>query len=309
MTRALFTFGFVVVSVCANATTAAPPITAIAVSSDGGSIVIGSQAGVEVLNYPTLKHKRSLTTKLLHIHDLALSPDGKTLAVAGGIPAESGEVELFSWPDGKLLTRHNSHDDLILGVAWSHDSKQWASASLDQSVHHHGGKAYHLKGHSRGVRAVAFLGDSSHLVSAGIDNSLRVWELEEGKLRRTLDNHKAPIVDLALRPAHDGLPMIASASEDKTIRFWQPTIGRLVRFALLPSAPLAIAWTPDGTRLCASCRDGHVRVIDPDTVEIIADLPAIDGWAYSLAVLPDGNHIVVGGEGGQVKALSVHDDK
>jgi len=300
MLRNFLPTGLLMAWACVGTCTAAPPITAIAVAPDGNSVIVGSQTGVRILSFPELKLQRSLPTKLHHVHDLSFSPDGKTLAVAGGTPAETGEVELFDWSKGELRDRYEPHDDLIYGVAWSHDGRGWATASLDRSVHYEGKESRHLKGHSRGVRSVAFLGDADDLVSAGIDNSLRLWDLETGKLRRTLDNHKAAVVDLAVRPAHDGLPMIASAGEDQTIRFWQPTIGRMVRFANLPSAPLAIAWTADGNRLCASCRDGHFRIVDPDTVEMLADLEAVDGWAYCLAVTPDGKHALIGGERKQV---------
>ena len=36
--------------------------------------------------------------------------------------------------------------------------------------------------------------------------------------------------------------MVASASADRTIRIWQPTIGRLVRYVRLEAEPLSIAW-------------------------------------------------------------------
>ena len=78
--------------------------------------------------------------------------------------------------------------------------------------------------------------------------------------------------------------MVASAAGDRTIRFWQPTIGRVVRYVRLESAPLDIAWLNDESHSAAACVDGHVRIIDADTVEVRMDLPALDAcptrWPY-----------------------------
>src|SRR5262245_22038581 len=91
----------------------APPITALAFAPDGKSVVVGSQAGVQVLSWPELKKARTLPTKLEHVHDLAFSPDGKILAAVGGAPARLGSIELFDWPGGKLLRRASPSKDLI----------------------------------------------------------------------------------------------------------------------------------------------------------------------------------------------------
>jgi WD40 repeat protein len=163
-----------------------------------------------------------------------------------------------------------------------------------------------LEGHSRGVLAAAFLPDNRTIVTASADQTLRVWEAASGRLVRSLENHTAAAYALALRPPSPDAPvMIASAGADGTVRFWQPAIGRMVRFVRLPHEPLDLAWTPDGSRLLAACRDGRLRIVDPDRAEITADLPAIDGWAYSLACAPDGKAALVAGENGQLRRVKL----
>jgi WD40 repeat protein len=110
---------------------------------------------------------------------------------------------------------------------------------------------------------------------------------------------------LTLRPPRDGLPLLASAGGDKTVRFWQPTIGRMVRFARLPSAPLAIDWTPDGERLLAACEDGHLRIIDADSAKVSHDVEAIDGWAYVALCAPDGASAFIAGEARQMRRIEL----
>ncbi len=74
----------------------------------------------------------------------------------------------------------------------------------------------------------------------------------------------------------------------------------MVRFARPNAVPLAVRWTVDGRRLVVACTDGHVRVVDPDTVEVLHDAAALDGWAYALAVHPSDAIVLVGGREGQL---------
>jgi WD40 repeat protein len=293
-----------------------PPITSIAFAPDGASVVLASQRGIELRTWPDLEVIDHVKTGMPHVGHVAFSPTGDVFAVAGGNPAESGRVELYSWPHRRRLAVDETHDDLVYRIAWGADGA-WATASADQTVSLHWASETKsptsrvLEGHSRGVMAVVILADGEYVVSAGLDQSLRVWEFSTGRLVRTLDNHTAAVHALAVAPPSEeepregALPQLASAGADRTVRIWQPTIGRLVRFARLPAEPLDIAWAPDAARIVAACDDGHVRVIDPLTAEVTADIPAIEGWAYCVAIAPDGRHALVGGEGGQLKVVSL----
>jgi DNA-binding beta-propeller fold protein YncE len=289
---------------------AAPPVTAIAVAPDGKSVLVGSQAGVEARSYPSLEPTRSLPTEIPNVHDLAFSPDGKLLAVAGGLPGKRGLIDFFAWPEGKLLRSASVHRDCVYKVAWRSDSASVLTAGGGANVcvvQVETGKVVQtLDGHSKGVLAVAFLPGEEQLVSAGLDESVRLWTAKTGEPVRSFANHTQPVTDLAVRPGTDAKtpPTLVSVSEDRTVRLWQPTVGRLVRFARLDTVPVAVAWSRGGDRILTACKDGRVRVIDPDTMNVTETLAGIDGVAYCLAVTPDG-HVLVGGRGGQVKRIGV----
>ena len=130
--------------------------------------------------------------------------------------------------------------------------------------------------------------------------------MKSGEPIRSFANHTRPVTDLAVRPGRDAKapPTLVSVSEDRTVRLWQPTVGRLVRFARLDTVPLAVAWSRDGGRIFTACKDGRLRVLDPDTMDVTETLAGIDGVAYCLAVAPDGR-VLVGGQNGQVKRIGV----
>lgn len=287
----------------------APPMVALAITPDGSQVVTASQEGVQVRSLPDLAVKRSLATRLVQVNDLAFSPDGKLLAVAGGSPAERGAVEIWTWPEATLNTTLAAGGDLAYRVAWNADGSRLAIAGGDRKVRiaaiaSSESKAYEC--HSGAVLATAWLPADNLVLSAGVDQSIRVLEPDTGKIRRSFDNHTAAVRDLAIRPGeHAGPVMVASCGTDKTVRFWQPTIGRLVRFARLPSPPTALAWTPSGSLALAACEDGKLRSVDPDTIEVKDLAGALSGVAYSTAALPDGSGAVLAGASGQLQIVAL----
>jgi WD40 repeat protein len=289
-----------------------PPITAVAFSPGATSVVAVSQRGIAVYDWPELREQRTIEVSMFNVHAVRFSPDGKSLAVGGGYPAETGMVQVFSWPEGNSLAQFDDHTDSVRAVVWL-DDDNLITASMDRSIKRwnlaEGAADRTLEGHSRSVDALAMLRDGTTLVSAGADQSLRVWDVRSGTLLRNLNQHTQPVLALALHPGEDGLPMVASAANDRTIRFWQPTIGRMVRYVRLPSDPLAIAWTNDGSRLLATCVDGHLRLVDPVGVTVTREMPMLEGWAYALAVHPQGQAAVVAGADGQIRKAELRKAK
>lgn len=293
---------------------AAAPITAAALCPDGRHVVLGSQNGLEVRSWPELLVESSIPTELVHIHDLKFSPNGQTLLAAGGAPAEEGAVEILSWPSGERLARATGHEDVVYRVGWSPDGTQWATAGGDGiclTFTADGAALIRYEGHSRAVLAVSYLPDSRMVASAGVDQTLRLWNAVNGEHIRTLDNHVDTVNGIAARPplpssgeiptnqsAGALLPVVATIGEDSTLRLWQPTTGRLMRFARLDSIPRAVAWSSDGDHLLAACNDGRVRVLNPDTMAQEAELPGFDGRIHELIVDPRTPQILITGDAG-----------
>jgi WD40 repeat protein len=286
-----------------------PPITALAFAPEGTALLAGSERGIEERGWPGLEARRVLATSLAKVHDLAFSPDGRLLAAAGGKPATRGTVEVRAWPGGQVVYARDAGNDLLHAVAFSPDSRFWAAAGHERRALVHevatGERAVEIEGHSKAVLAVLFLEGGDALLTAGVDGSLRVWDARSGKARLRLENHEGAVTALALRPrGEEGAPaLVASAGADRTLRFWEPRRGRLVRFARLSSPALAAAWTADGARSLAACEDGSVRVVDPETAAVVETIAAVEGWAHALAVPPAGaaaTGIAVGGERGEI---------
>ncbi len=288
---------------------AGPPITALAFSPKGDCLVSGSQSGVHHYSWPDLKQVRSLDTDLTQVHDLRFSPDGKWLAAAGGSPGEDGSVQLFSWPSGRLIRSVNAHEDVVFSITWSADSKVFASGSHDRAVFLNSTTdnqpVRRLRGHSAPVTCVAFL-PNQQIVSGSADQTIRVWNAA-GNIVRTLDNHTKQVNGIAVRPGRvNEPPLIVSISYDRTVRFWQPTIGRMKNFVRIQNAvPLDVVWTPNRDSVAVSCNDGRIRIINATTLNIQQTHDVANGWLYSLAIDALGQSLVTGIQEGNLQRIAL----
>ena len=68
--------------------------------------------------------------------------------------------------------------------------------------------------------------DGKRAVSASGDNTLKVWDLETGRVLRTLEGHSHFVYGVAVTP--DGKRAV-SASADKTLKVWDLETGRALR--------------------------------------------------------------------------------
>lgn len=160
------------------------PVGALSSSVTAPVLVGAIGTHVVVWDLPTGQELRRIASKpevaeasLPTIADIALSPDGKTLAVSG----YDGVIRLFDWTTGKLLAACEGHGSVAGQIVFAADGRTFASASHDGSVRlwetYVGQTAAIFKGHLGPAVSVAFAADGRTLYSASEDTTLLAWDI------------------------------------------------------------------------------------------------------------------------------------
>jgi hypothetical protein len=147
-----------------------------------------------------------------------------------------------------------------------------------------------LAGHSGSVLGVAVTADGRRAVSASLDKTLKVWDLDSGQELRTLAGHSASVSGVAVTA--DGRRAV-SASWDNTLKVWDPDSGQELRTLAGHSGSVSgVAVTADGRRAVSASEDNTLKVWDPDSGQELRTLAGHSGSVSGVAVTADGRRAV-----------------
>ncbi|GLF95247.1 WD40 repeat domain-containing protein [Streptomyces yaizuensis] len=138
-------------------------------------------------------------------------------------------------------------------------------------------------------------------VTSGPDQTVRVWEVETGALRRTLTDHAGAVTVVAVAADRDGILLAVTGSHDRTVKVWEVETGTL-RHTLTghagPLSAVAVAADRDGTLLAVTgSHDSTLRLWDVQTGTLRHTLTghASPLSAMTVAADEDGTHLVATG--------------
>ncbi|RYY63502.1 MAG: WD40 repeat domain-containing protein, partial [Chitinophagaceae bacterium] len=211
------------------------------------------------------------------------APDGKSIAAT----SYDGAVYLWSWPEGKLQQRYETHNGTAWTLRFSPDGSLLASAGEDKLVVlrrlSDGRVTARLSGHRLNIWDLAFSPDGKTLASGSFDGKVFLWDVAGARLRRSYEGHDEAVVALAFSP--DGAAL-ASSSDDGTVQLQDATSGRLLQTLHTPEHQQGIAFSPDGKRLVSGGRDHNL--VGELTQNFFADKTDRPGVSMRLWNLADG---------------------
>ena len=140
---------------------------------------------------------------------------------------------------------------------------------------------------------VSFSPDSKLLAAGSWDKTIKIWDLDKGKIIRKLIGHVQATRSINFNP--DG-KFIASAGWDGVLKIWYtPTGINLKNFKGHSQCIRSISYSPDGNYIASGGYDLDLKVWDLTNGSLLFSKKAADFPVETLCYSPDGNIIATAG--------------
>ncbi|MCA9105385.1 MAG: hypothetical protein KDA83_08170 [Planctomycetales bacterium] len=280
----------------------------LACRGDGQRLAIGLEDRIQVIQLANAEQVQAIELDAAPVA-LAYTPDNQKLGVSCGEaglrvygppqPA-NGAIELVEdqrCGEARLERLVASSDNRAFwGCSETGDVERWSIVSPRQLFQFgHGGSVYSL----------ALSDDANRLVSCGVDQQVRVFDVAAGRQLFQLSGHQGPVLAVAL--SADGTLAVSSGA-DGTLRLWDVVGGRALRqIATFEQSQYALAIDPQGQRLASCGADRQVHLFDLASGAEQRALVGHGDFINSVAFSPSGQRLATYGYAGELRVWSASD--
>ncbi|TLD71603.1 hypothetical protein FEM03_05530 [Phragmitibacter flavus] len=289
------------------------PITALAWLPDQTTLLVSGYHEVTLWDSNTGKLKKRIPGLPERIFALALHPDGKTLAVAGGVPGRSGELVIIDLNTGKPINTLPPGSDTQLAVAFSPNGELLAYAGTSNTVHVIKTKgwipAWQVEAHADWITQLAFSPDSKLLASASRDRTARSFQASNGDVLHTQTTHGNPVTSVIY--SADSKRLFTAANNGEVRAAALNPEGQLGTAVITGRRVEATRLAFADNRLILASIDGRVRSFDitKKKDDKPLDLPPFGQRIDALALHPEGKKLAIAGANGKVHLIDLQEKK
>jgi len=292
-------------------------VTSIATTYEQSNLVISSSRDKKVMIWEMTPDgesigyaRKSLSGHSETVSSVVLNSDGQ-FALSG---SWDKTMRLWDLNTGSTARVFKGHTSDVNSVAFSGDNRQIVSCSRDKSIRLWNTLAeckYTITEdmHTDWVSNVVFSPSAKMplIVSAGWDKLVKVWSLNNCKLRTNLVGHTGVVYTCAVSP--DG-SLCASGGKDGTAMLWDVNDGKHLYSLDAGGTINALTFSPKNYWLCAAT-DTSIKVWDLENKNVLEELhsanPPKNGipWCVSLSWSADGNTLFAGSTDGNIHVWEV----
>jgi WD40 repeat protein len=168
-------------------------ITALAISPDGETLASCSyDKTIKLWHLKTGTLLKTLTGHHSWVRAIAFSPDGENLVSGGGALDSKTDTNIHLWSlkTGKSTRVISGNPEPISFVSFTPDGKNLLAASETniKLINSHSGKLIRSQNSNSiaGIKAIALSPEGTSFVTTSLDASVKLWQLSDGKLLKTL---------------------------------------------------------------------------------------------------------------------------
>jgi WD40 repeat protein/serine/threonine protein kinase len=270
-------------------------IAVIAWSPDGRTLAsTGCDDGlVKIWDAGTRRVVRVFRGHLSAVRSLAWRPDGKRIVSA----SLDGTLKIWDLERPDPAQRLLEQPDQVMSLSWHPDGRRLATASRDALIRvwdtSGGGSCKVLGQHSGWAWRAVWNPAGAILASGGSDGTVKLWAADSGAEVTNVAALKGEVRDMAWDPRGQTLAVVGG---EKQLAVLDERGGVLLNRSL-PMMAIAVAYSPDGSRLAAG-GDAKILILDAAGGAELRLLPKAGDSIRCLAWNPEGTQLVSAGEDG-----------
>ncbi len=267
-------------------------------SHDGSVLAIATQhRGTWLVEIGTGEVRILAPPEIRGARRVAFDPSGPRVAMAGRSGSTHSVIHLHVYALSGEVLRSKYLPDGCLSLAYSPDGESLAvgqeqrmirildAATLEERLV--------LRGHTAPVISLAFSPDGNELGSAGLDSSVRIWELASGNTIRILAAARMAGIRRSVVFSADG--ELLACGNASHVRLWRPAQSKSRSLRGHSSYVYRVTFTPDPAVppvLASGSHLGEMCLWDACTGVLLAELPAAHPHQF-LSFSPDGARLLV----------------
>ena len=219
------------------------------------------------------------------VQAIAFSPDSSQLATV----SISGELKIWDVNSGREIYSIAHTADRLNAVTFTADGKYLATAGTEKIIYVldlSTKQSRKLSGHEGEITSLAFVPNSSSIISGSTDKTVRIWNATDGSLLRTLSAFTDQVNALAV--SADGMLAVGTADKKVLLRKIDATAGdQAVTLTGHAGEIFTLAFNRDGTRLASAGRDQMVKMWDPTTGREVQTFTGVAGEINGVGFTAD----------------------